>query len=221
LKNKRNWILLLCLLGLLINKPALAQNDSLRLYDIPSFPFAFKFDGKYSFINNEFFRFWGFKLGCNLNKYHQVGIGYSFMPFNEAFSYTQGDSVKIGRDYLRYFQVFYEPKIYAKHRIEVSLPLNFGYGKVGIEQKNSGGLFLKKVGIIEPNVLVLYRFYRYISFGGGIGYRQMLTDDVALKKSFSAVSYQVKLRLDLMTCHNEHRRHKHNPDKSKGKFRWF
>ena len=188
-------------LGLQLGYSAFAQEEDSTFYQKLKYKPNFQLNNRRSLLNDELVQFWGFKLGLKLNKHHEIGVCYTFMPYNLSFNDQVADSNFNATALLNFTSFYYEPTILFRRKWEIDLPFTFGTGMAKINY-NSTHLddddYSRKtrVYVFEPSILAYYKIYKYASIGVGGGYRKTLGADKEVNQSFTAPFIQAKIRLE-------------------------
>lgn len=194
---------MLLAIALVAQNTALSQeqeNDS-SFYQRLKYKPNFQLHNRRSLIDKKLVAFWGGKLGLKLNKYHEIGISYSFLPFKHTFTTQLADSNFRASAKLNLISLYYEPTLLFRNKWEIDVPLFIGTGKV----KSRYNTFISdmysnsrttKVYMAEASIIAYYKFYKYFSFGMGAGYRKTFGPDKIINENFTAPFIQGKIRLE-------------------------
>lgn len=138
-----------------------------------------KIDGRDNFISSNHVKFFGVKVGLELDPRIKVGLGYNWIYGPEKRPMYQGNTL-VGNKTLRYnyFSPYIEYNAVKQDPWEVIIPIQFGLGtakemiyhSLTEETTQSKGF----VFTLEPGVLAQYRFNRFFGAGIGLGYRLVL-----------------------------------------------
>lgn len=200
-------------IGTAVGNRAEAQFLDSAFYENLRFKPNFQLNNRRSLLNGDLVQFWGFKLGLKLNKYHEVGGCFTFMPYKLSFTEKIADSTYNVTARLHFFSVYYEPTVLFRNRWEIDLPFVVG---TGIVKANHRGLFSdansfsenNRVYVFEPSVVAYYRFYKYASVGVGAGYRKTIGPNKDINTSFTAPFFQIKIRLEYKAIGRDYRKYK-------------
>ena len=195
--------ILLLAIALAAHTTALSQeqeNDS-SFYQRLKYKPNFQLHNRRSLIDKKLVAFWGGKLGLKLNKYHEIGISYSYLPFKHTYSAQIADSNFSAAARLNLIALYYEPTLLFRNKWEVDVPLFIGTGKVKSSYNNFTSddySFSRttKVYMAEASIIAYYKFYKYFSFGMGAGYRKTFGPDKIINENFTAPFFQAKIRLE-------------------------
>jgi hypothetical protein len=195
--------ILLLVIGLALQSNVLAQapeNDT-SLYQRLKYKPNFQLNNRRSLIDDKLVAFWGFKLGLKLNKYHEVGASFTFMPFKHSFSEQIADSNYKASAKLNFISLYYEPTLLFRNNWEIDVPFFIGAGTVRGRYNNSISdtyAFTKNTNVYmaEASVMTYYKFYKYFSFGLGAGYRKALGSNQVINNNLSASFFLAKIRLE-------------------------
>jgi hypothetical protein len=96
------------------------------------------FDQRFSFINKESVNIWGYRVGVIVNDKFKVGIGGYFL--NQDTTIVKTDALgrptsKLQRK-LYFGTIYYEPYLFKKELVEMSLVFEIGYGKAVLDSTN-------------------------------------------------------------------------------------
>ncbi len=188
---------------LAFQNPALAQeleNDS-SFYQRLKYKPNFQLHNRRSLIDKRLVAFWGGKLGLKLNKYHEVGMSYSFTPFRYTFSEQIAESNYNVLAKLNFISLYYEPTLLFRNNWEIDAPVFFGTGTVKGKYNNSisnTDSFSKNTSVYmaEAGINAYYKFHKYFSFGLGTGYRKAFGSNQTINNNLSATFFLVKIRLE-------------------------
>lgn len=105
---------------------------------------AFDFDQRFSFITDKRVNIWGARAGLLINEKFKIGSGIYFL--NDRLRSTTVDtgdaSLYSGKRDLYFATVYYEPFFFRFRYVELSLPIEAGFGKsvFHVYNRNSGEL---------------------------------------------------------------------------------
>ncbi|MBC7721236.1 MAG: hypothetical protein H7068_04385, partial [Pedobacter sp.] len=97
------------------------------------------FDQRFSFLDKEDVNIWGYRVGVVVNDKFKVGIGGYFL--NQDTTIVKTDALgrptsKLQRK-LYFGTVYYEPFLFRKKLVEMSLVFEIGYGTAVLDSANS------------------------------------------------------------------------------------
>lgn len=123
------------------------------------------FDQRFSFFNNQGVNIWGYRIGVLINDSYKVGIGGYFVR-QDSLQISMASPSMHGRKIQRdvYFgTVFYEPFVFRKSWVQMSVMFELGYGNTSIDsvvQLLNGESFIRsqRERIIPAAVGVSYYF---------------------------------------------------------------
>lgn len=163
-----------------------------------------KLDSRNSFISNSQAKILGIKLGLNYANRLHFGIGYNqlYRPandFDKQVFVTNSTNIidsLTAKLRLYYFSTHLEYTYYQNQHWQLSIPLQFGFGKTYYQYN----LFGKKkefestpVFIYEPAVSIEYKFVKWAGIGADVGFRFIVTDYRRLNQKFNSPTYAFKL----------------------------
>lgn len=97
------------------------------------------FDQRFSFIDKEGVNIWGYRVGVVVNDKFKVGIGGYFLNQDTTVVKTDrfGNPTSILQRKLYFGTIYYEPYLFRKQLVEMSLVFEFGYGRAVLDSANS------------------------------------------------------------------------------------
>ncbi len=120
------------------------------------------FDQRFSFVEKQDVNIWGYRIGVVVNDKYKTGIGGYF--FNQ---YTNGvrldaDGNPLNKLHKRlYFgTVYYEPYLFKKELVEMSMVFELGYGKAILDSTNK----------IRQNIIEKEEKQTFIPAGVGVSF---------------------------------------------------
>ncbi|MBI2967449.1 MAG: hypothetical protein HYY40_06520 [Bacteroidetes bacterium] len=149
-------------------------------------------DTRNAFITNGRVKFTGIKAGLDFGKTIKFGAGYHFLQ------------TPIYRDTLQFrvaYVALYGEYIFLKSkRWEFSLPVQLGAGNSSYEYTdNTTGLKNrineKMIVLYEPALAAQYKFFKWLGFGMGMGYRIMLVNNKAIDEKMTSPIYVFHLKV--------------------------
>ena len=164
-----------------------------------------RFDSRTSFINQTGVRVAGYKLGIQFDNKLSFGLGYNYLGSEvRRVLEVQGNSYFVR---LRFNVVspYLEYIFYRDERWELSIPLQFGFGKSYYSNENDLGpnrFNSNFVATYEPAITFQYRFLKYFGAGMGVGYRLMVIPNKGIEENFTSPVYIFKFKLyfqDILT----------------------
>jgi hypothetical protein len=109
----------------------LFSQDSIPPVHKNTFKPAFDFDQRFSFIRNKRVNIWGVRAGVLVNEKFKVGVGAYFL--NDHLKSMDVDSLGSplysGHRDLYFGTVYFEPFIFRRKYVELSVPIEAGFGK--------------------------------------------------------------------------------------------
>ena len=123
------------------------------------------FDQRFSFLDKEDVNIWGYRIGVVVNDKFKTGIGGYFL--NQDTTVVKTDALgrptsKLQRK-LYFGTVYYEPFLFRKKLVEMSLVFEIGYGKAVLDSANS-----KRNGTRPPTIVYVEDKQDFIPAGVGI-----------------------------------------------------
>lgn len=191
---------------------AFSVDDSLLSLPKRPLAFVFKFDNRFSFAGKEFITIYGFRMGIKVRHKHEFGVGLNWIGSNNFFDISlpvKGEELTQpnftptrARLLYRYVGVFYEYNFFHRKRWSMSIPLQFGTGKAGIDiQSRDGTGFeerrLDRFLLFEPSINADYKVFRFAGIGTGIGYRFAYSDQHIVQSSLTKPVFILKVKLYL------------------------
>ena len=171
--------------------------------------FIFKFDNRFSFAGKEFITIYGFRTGIKIKDKHEIGIALNWIGSRNFFELsipvrseiTQPNLVPTqARLLYRYAGLFYEYRFFQRKRWSMSIPLQFGTGKAGIDIQSQDGLTfverrLDRFFLFEPSINADYKVLRFAGIGAGVGYRFAYSGQHIVQSSFTKPVFILKVKL--------------------------
>jgi len=164
-----------------------------------------RFDSRTSFINQTGVRVSGFKLGIQFDNKLSFGLGYNYLGSRVRRELEVDRNIYYVRLRFNVVSPYLEYIFYQDERWELSIPLQFGFGKSYYSNENDIGPNRFKsdfVATYEPAITFQYRFLKYFGAGMGIGYRLMIIPNRGVEENFTSPVYIFKLKLyfqDILT----------------------
>ena len=202
--------------GLFFTAPVCAQQvnifskDSVRLFPEKRSKFLFSFDSRRSFVNGRGAKFWGLRIGLELNWRHRFGLGFYGLTDQVVLNDVRllvpsTDSTDLFLDTVavrfnfNYNSLFYERVLYRVPRWEVSVPFHIGAGRITADYEDKLGRGFRPidtpVALFEIGVNGQYNIWPWLGLGGGFGYRSMVSDDERVQEAYSAPLYMFRVKL--------------------------
>jgi hypothetical protein len=125
------------------------------------------FDQRFSFINKEDVNIWGYRVGVVVNDKFKVGIGGYFLSQDTTILKTDAlgrPTSKLQRK-LYFGTVYYEPFLFRKQVVEMSLVFEIGYGKAVLDSANS-----KRNGNRPATIVSVQDKQDFVPAGAGISF---------------------------------------------------
>lgn len=181
-----------------------ALTDTTETVPLIKTTFVFSFDARRSVIRNQKAKIGGIKIGLDFKNKIRAGLGFYGWtgPFEDTIIINEGapdqDTVLAGIAF-NYVSPYLEYIIYQNKKVELSMPIQFGFGDVSVQYKYKNGNtetpIKKSVGVFVISLTGYYKFFTWLGIGGGVGYRNILTKEKIIKKTFNAPVYIVKIRI--------------------------
>lgn len=160
-----------------------------------------RFDTKNSFIANSRVKIYGINIGYNHNNTVKYGIGFhaTDSKFKRTFYEKENNELVEIPTHLNfvYISLFGEYVFYQTKRWEGSLPIQLGFGGTSFSgvYNDSSYVYHEKFTIhYEATLNGHYRFLKYFSIGGGLGYRIMIIDNKQLGLQLTNPIYTIKFK---------------------------
>lgn len=153
-----------------------------------------KLDSRNAFITNTFIQTNAVKIGLNFNKTFKIGLGYNWLKkdYQQKSLLHPTDSTSLKIHTLLAFAEF----AYWKHKnwsSEIIVQIAGG----NMQRLQNENILLKTpIFVYEPAMLVDYKFLRYFSIGGGVGYRLAIKFNDLIKEQFTSPIYIYRLKID-------------------------
>ena len=164
--------------------------------------FDVDFDTRNSFIDNRLVSVQCFKIGVESGKKLAMGLGYAWLntrtPIYNRYSFYDSDikrDTSVNRQLKLQYLCFYVNYIYYKtKRWELSVPLQFGAGKVTYTYPYKGSNKSDGAGycfLYEPEVNVKFTILRWLGMEADVGYRLLFHDNHFVKNTFNSPLFAV------------------------------
>lgn len=147
-----------------------AQTDSDNIippYKRPNLKPTTDFDQRFSFLDKQGVNIWGYRVGVVVNDKFKVGIGGYFL--NQDTTIVKTDALgrptsKLQRR-LYFGTIYYEPFLFRKEVVEMSLVFEIGYGQAILDSANS-----KRNGARPPTIVYVEDRQDFVPAGVGISF---------------------------------------------------
>ena len=153
-----------------------------------------KLESRNAFITNSFIQTYAIKGGLNFNKTFKVGLGYSWLKqkHQQRGLIHPNDSTRLK---IHTILAFAEYTYWQQNNWSSEIIVQLAGGNTLHTQHEN---IIKKtpVFIYEPAMLVDYRFLRYFSIGGGIGYRLVIKFNNAVKEQITSPIYIYRIKIN-------------------------
>ncbi|MDI9366339.1 MAG: hypothetical protein QM541_15385 [Flavobacterium sp.] len=156
---------------------ATAQDTATALVPLKKLKLSLKpttdFDQRFSFINKEDVNIWGYRVGVIVNDKFKVGIGGYFLNQDTTIVRTDrfGNPTSKLQRKLYFGTVYYEPYLFRKPLVEMSLVFEIGYGKAVLDSANS-----KRNGNRPPTIVSVEDKQDFVPAGAGISFNFKVPD---------------------------------------------
>ena len=125
------------------------------------------FDQRFSFLDKQDVNIWGYRIGVVVNDKFKVGIGGYFL--NQDTTIVKTDALgrptsKLQRK-LYFGTIYYEPFLFRKEVVEMSLVFEIGYGRAILDSANS-----KRNGTRPATIVYTEDKQDFIPAGVGISF---------------------------------------------------
>ncbi|TAH20765.1 MAG: hypothetical protein EAZ08_05125 [Cytophagales bacterium] len=190
---------------------AFGSEDSLKILPKKHLGFVFKLDNRFSFAGKEFITIYGFRMGAKIQKRHELGVSLNWIGSNNFFelpTFVKSELAQPNfvptqaRLLYRYAGLFYEYSFFQRKRWSMSVPLQFGTGKAGIDiQAPDGTGFIERrldrFFLFEPSFNADYKVVRFAGIGAGIGYRFAYSEQHIVQSSLTKPVFILKVKIYL------------------------
>lgn len=144
MKHFRHTVLMMLLGSIMVFlcNCASAQDSTIAITTVAKKKLSLKpntdFDQRFSFIDKESVNIWGYRVGVIVNDKYKVGIGGYFL--NQDTTIVKTDALgrptsKLQRK-LYFGTIYYEPYLFQKELVEMSLVFELGYGRAILDSAN-------------------------------------------------------------------------------------
>jgi hypothetical protein len=189
--------------------------DSISLRKVPKncIAFVFNLDNRFSFAGSDMITIHGFRTGIKWREKHKFGVALNWIGsrnFIELAPLPVGEDLSLinalpkqGRLLYGYAGIFYEYSFYQKKHWAMSVPLQFGTGKAGVDIVNplqENEFIERKLSrflLFEPSVNIDYKIIRFLGIGTGIGYRFAYSDQHIVQHKLTQPVYILKVKVYL------------------------
>jgi hypothetical protein len=210
---RASFILISCILIGRISHAAIEGDTSIHQH-LRKFKFVFALDGKKSFIATQRVNIFGVKVGFQYKNKFRAGLSLHGLskpapikaPVNKG---TVSEKIVDASLDFSYLSVVIEPIFLKTKKWELSAPMHLGSGTASLSYMDSSTAIPqeklineKKTNLLEVSFVAEYKLLRWLGFGAGIGYRQMLTPDDILRKNFNGPIYLFKVKIYFHEIYN-------------------
>jgi len=131
------------------------------------------FDQRFSFIDKQSVNIWGYRVGVIVNDKYKVGIGGYFLNQDTTIVRTDrfGNATSKLQRKLYFGTIYYEPYLFQKEWVEMSLVFEIGYGRAVLDSANS-----KRNGNRPVTVVNVEDKQDFIPAGAGISFNFKVPD---------------------------------------------
>lgn len=156
---------------------ATAQDTTVALAPLKKQKLSLKpttdFDQRFSFINKEDVNIWGYRIGVIVNDKFKVGIGGYFLNQDTTIVRTDrfGNPTSKLQRKLYFGTVYYEPYLFRKQLVEMSLVFEIGYGRAVLDSANS-----KRNGNRPATIVSVEDRQDFVPAGAGISFNFKVPD---------------------------------------------
>ncbi|MEN9001542.1 MAG: hypothetical protein ABF242_04475, partial [Flavobacteriales bacterium] len=162
--------------------------DSIRVSLQKKPSFYGNYNTRNSFISSYRAQIKGVSAGVSYNKQFVMALGYNWLDTDFQSVINENDSVGLK---LRYVSPFVQYSFLEKNNFIVSIPIYLGFGQSLYETKDKRQFRKSFVMLYEPAMNVTYRFLRYFSVSGGIGFRIVLIGNGKLEENLNSPTYTI------------------------------
>lgn len=166
--------------------------DSIRVSIKKKPSFYGDYNTRNSFISNYRAQVKGVLAGVTYNKQFIMALGYNWLDTDFESIINENDSVSLK---LRYVSPFVQFSFLEKNNFIVSIPIYLGFGQSLYESQDKKQFNKQFVILYEPAMKVTYRFLRYISISGGVGFRVMFLGNRLINENFNSPTYTIGVGL--------------------------
>jgi hypothetical protein len=162
------------------------------------------FDAQNIFVGKRSVRIGGLRLGV-IDREWKIRAGLCFYAFNNRLKTDAvyvpeiSDYTFLESDY-GLMTLFVEPTIFENKRFLVIAPVNLGYGVVQQYYASQIGSlrFYRKfpMGVFSIQAAGQVNVFYWLSFGGGIGYHFSGGADQQIRKEYSGLMFNLRLKID-------------------------
>jgi hypothetical protein len=206
-----------CALSIAQDSIYITKDSSFVKTEVRKPKFVFDIDQRFSLIRDENgiqqnVNIWGLRLGLLFPKHkfnYKIGAGYYFFTQNTSglhLSTHRTDCIECyANRSLNFGTVYFEPFLYRRNLWELSIPIEFGYGKAQEHYYNkitelnrfsqNGSIFPAGVGLSFSFKLPPIRHVRGLRWFGLnflAGYREILVQDI-VRQDYNGIFYSIGL----------------------------
>ncbi len=187
--------------------------DSLQEKAKNHLSFVFKLDNRFSFAREQMITIHGFRTGFKWNNKHEIGLALNWLGSTNTFEIPVNISVgeqsapafipMEGKLFYKYAGFFYEYNFYRKKRWTMSIPLQLGGGRAGVNINNysKDNEFMQrregKFMLFEPALTIDYKIIRFAGIGTGVGYRFAFSEQNIVKQHLTQPVFIIKAKIYL------------------------
>jgi hypothetical protein len=131
------------------------------------------FDQRFSFIDKEGVNIWGYRVGVVVNDKFKTGIGGYFLNQDTTVVKTDrfGNPTSKLQRKLYFGTIYYEPYLFRKQLVEMSLVFELGYGRAVLDSANS-----KRNGNRPATIVSVEDKQDFVPAGVGISFNFKIPD---------------------------------------------
>ena len=167
--------------------------------------FDLRMDTRNSFITNRVAKIKSAKVGLDYNNVIKVGIGLNLLTSTLQRRLNSTDT-QLSRLKFWYISPYLEYNFYHTKRIDISIPINVGIGKIGYTNINK--VFTTIISnstvafVYEPYLIGNYKLLPTFAVGAGIGYRISVFNNNGINQQLSSPIYIIKTQFYLSEIMN-------------------
>jgi hypothetical protein len=167
--------------------------------------FDLRMDTRNSFITNRVAKIKSAKVGLDYNNVIKVGIGLNILTSKLQRRLNSIDT-QLSRLKFWYISPYLEYNFYHTKRIDISIPVNFGIGKIGYTNINKVFTTITSIStlafVYEPYLIGNYKLLPTLALGAGIGYRISVFNNNVINQQLSSPIYIFKTQFYLSEIMN-------------------
>ena len=142
-------------------------------------------------VNNTQLRYSGIKLGIEHNKKLRFGVTYTSLADSVFILREKGDAVWGDFIDVVTFGGFTEYIIVKNYRVELSIPLDIGFGSAKIAEASSNRKLLSELQrpnyfLTQLSVYGQYNINYWLGFGAGLGFRYTRSENKTLQDAMTS-----------------------------------